>query len=141
MSNKIIEKTFDLILIQQLDKKCFKNYYSIKIYQEMDLKINKFYLIKLNDLIVGFIIFSYYEHEYEIIKIGIIPTFRKQNLAFKAINYFINNFEWTKILLEVSEINLAAIKLYKKLEFKIISKRKNYYADNSDALIMEKIKE
>ena len=41
------------------------------------------------------------------------------------------------IMLEVNEKNLAAISLYKKNKFKIISKRKNYYGKDT-ALIMKR---
>ena len=40
-------------------------------------------------------------------------------------------------MLEVREDNIKAINFYQKNDFKIISKRKNYY-QNVDALIMER---
>lgn len=43
----------------------------------------------------------------------------------------------TRLMLEVNETNIGAIKLYEKLGFKRISIRKNYYKGQFNALIME----
>ena len=43
-----------------------------------------------------------------------------------------------KILLEVNEKNLIAIKLYYKFNFEIINIRPNYYGNDS-ALVMERV--
>ena len=46
-----------------------------------------------------------------------------------------------RILLEVSENNIAAICMYEKVGFKTISKRRNYYNEDEryrDAYVMEK---
>jgi ribosomal-protein-alanine N-acetyltransferase len=42
-----------------------------------------------------------------------------------------------KLLLEVSESNGTALKLYGKFSPKVIGKRKRYYPDGSDALLLE----
>ncbi len=41
----------------------------------------------------------------------------------------------TKAILEVSQKNIAAIELYKKLGFEKVGERKNYYKDGSNAII------
>jgi len=43
------------------------------------------------------------------------------------------------LTLEVSEKNLSAIKLYAKYGFETVGIRKNYYNDNENAIIMNKI--
>ena len=65
--------------------------------------------------------------------IAVDKNFRKKGLASKLLNR-INDER--KILLEVSEKNEVAINLYKKNGFKMISRRKNYYLDGSDAIVM-----
>ena len=69
----------------------------------------------------------------DIFEIAVDKNFRKKGLASKLLNR-INDER--KILLEVSEKNEVAINLYKKNGFKIISRRKNYYLDGSDAIVM-----
>lgn len=69
----------------------------------------------------------------DIFEIAVDKNFRKKGLASKLLNR-INDER--KILLEVSEKNEVAINLYKKNGFKMISRRKNYYLDGSDAIVM-----
>ena len=69
----------------------------------------------------------------DIFEIAVDKNFRKKGLASKLLNR-INDER--KILLEVSEKNEVAINLYKKNGFKMISMRKNYYLDGSDAIVM-----
>ena len=69
----------------------------------------------------------------DIFEIAVDKNFRKKGLASKILNR-INDER--KILLEVSEKNEVAINLYKKHGFKMISRRKNYYLDGSDAIVM-----
>jgi len=42
-----------------------------------------------------------------------------------------------RIILEVSEKNTPALRLYEKVGFKRVGMRKNYYPDGSNALLME----
>ena len=42
------------------------------------------------------------------------------------------------ITLEVSDDNVPAIELYKKFEFEILGRRKKYYNNVNDAIIMTK---
>ena len=69
----------------------------------------------------------------DIFEIAVDKNFRKKGIASKLLNR-INDER--KILLEVSEKNRVAINLYKKNGFKMISRRKNYYLDGSDAIVM-----
>lgn len=69
----------------------------------------------------------------DIFEIAVDKNFRKKGLASKLLNR-INDER--RILLEVSEKNKVAINLYKKNGFKMISRRKNYYLDGSDAIVM-----
>ena len=69
----------------------------------------------------------------DIFEIAVDKNFRKKGLASKLLNR-INDER--KILLEVSEKNKVAINLYTKNGFKMISRRKNYYLDGSDAIVM-----
>ena len=69
----------------------------------------------------------------DIFEIAVDKNFRKKGIASKLLNR-INDER--KILLEVSEKNEVAINLYKKNGFKMISRRKNYYLDGSDAIVM-----
>lgn len=76
----------------------------------------------------------------EIITICVHPDFRKQGIAKNLLLELKTKMKKRKIMLEVNERNIPAIKLYKKLGFKEINVRKNYYKEKEktyNALIME----
>ena len=81
--------------------------------------------------------------EYEIHVIYVIKSFREKGLGSKLIKKIEENCNnLTKIHLEVSEINLKGISFYKKMGFKKIYTRKNYYSYQNmkaDALLMVKL--
>ncbi len=67
---------------------------------------------------------------------------RKKGLASILLEQALNVLRTLKIervLLEVRESNLPAIKLYEDFGFKKISVRKNYYDGIEDALVLEKV--
>ena len=86
---------------------------------------------------VGYaVIRKLYEH-LDITEVFIEEELRRKGYAFKILNYIIEKNSNMKIMLEVREDNIPAINLYKKLGFKKINERKNYYKDKT-AIIMEK---
>lgn len=87
---------------------------------------------------------SYIEFEilYEVINIinvYVDASYRNKGVATSMFKYLIENYknENNKIMLEVSENNIVALKFYEKLGFKNVSVRKKYYKDGSNAIIME----
>ena len=76
----------------------------------------------------------------EITDVLIYEKYRRNGYSKVLLDYIINSTNYNRYLLEVSVNNDIAISLYKKYDFKIISTRKNYYKDGSDALIMEMVK-
>ncbi len=75
----------------------------------------------------------------EIIFVG--QDFRRKGFAsqlFVCAQEQIQKASKEKIFLEVRSSNLGAINLYSKLGFEKISKRKKYYYDGEDALVMVK---
>ena len=80
--------------------------------------------------------------EYEILLIYVCNYFRNKGLGTKLIkNIEENNIRLKKIYLEVSENNLEGISFYKKMNFKKLYTRKNYFLIKeikSDAFVMSK---
>ncbi len=64
---------------------------------------------------------------------------RKKGIATSLMNKMIEEENYSRIMLEVNENNIEAIKLYSKLGFKEISLRERYYGEDT-AIIMEKVK-
>ncbi len=91
----------------------------------------------------GFGLLRAMAQEAEILTIAVLPEARRRGAAAAMVPVML---QWATgqgakaIFLEVNERNIAAIRLYEKYGFSVISRRKEYYrnADGSheDALIM-----
>ena len=75
------------------------------------------------------------EDEWELLNIAVAQEFRRKGLARALWSAAVTSFRGT-IFLEVRASNQAAINLYKSLNFKGISTRKNYYEFPSEAAIV-----
>ena len=64
---------------------------------------------------------------------------RRKGIATSLMNEMINKEEYSRIMLEVNENNIEALRLYNKLGFKEISLRERYYGEDT-AIIMEKVR-
>ena len=111
-----------------------------KIFNEIfhkELKLNTYSKIiayKENNDIVGFCVYDLIYERIEIEYIGVSEAFRGQNIGYKLLKYIIDTYN-LEISLEVNKNNEIAINLYKKLGFKVVTERKNYY-NGEDAYLM-----
>lgn len=90
----------------------------------------------LENKLVGYLDYSVIYEKIEINYIFVINEYRRKYIAYNLIKYVIDNYKFENITLEVNVNNIGAINLYKKLGFKIINIRKNYY-DGIDGYLME----
>lgn len=90
--------------------------------------------------IIGYIIYWKIQEEVQISNIAIHPDFRKKGIGEDVMRSVIKAIQrdgGAYVFLEVRPSNLAARNLYKKLGFKILGTRKDYYQTPlEDALIM-----
>ena len=92
-----------------------------------------------NDIIVGYIAITYVIDTIDMLSIVTMKNYENIGVATLLLEYIFNfakKNNVNKIFLEVRTSNTKAINLYEKNNFKLISKRKNYYTDTKeDALI------
>lgn len=92
-----------------------------------------------NDIIVGYIAITYVIDTIDILSIVTMKNYEHIGVATLLLEYIFNfakKNNVNKTFLEVRTSNTKAINLYEKNNFKLISKRKNYYTDTKeDALI------
>lgn len=77
--------------------------------------------------------------EGQITNIAVHPAHRRKSLAVNLIETFIALAEEKSLkllTLEVREHNLPAVSLYRKMGFRQVGRRKNYYEGKEDALLM-----
>ncbi len=81
-------------------------------------------------------------NEGHIVSIAVDPEFRGLGIGkalMRELERRFSDYGVSLIKLEVSVKNQVAIKLYKSLGYKIVSRASNYYPDGSDAYLMLKI--
>ena len=128
MNKKNLELMLKIHNENFLDNKNIENFYTF--YKDSRYNIYEEYF---ENIFAGYLITYDNIDSLDIFEIAVDKNFRKKGIASKLLNK-INDER--KILLEVSEKNIIAINLYIKNGFKIISRRKNYYLDGSDAIVM-----
>ena len=109
------------------------------ILSSFDSKNLFYFVLFLDDEIVGFLEGSIVLDEAELFEIAIKKDYQGKKLSLKLMDYFLSyckekNVE--TVFLEVNIVNTKAINLYEKYGFEKYSIRKKYYGDN-DAVLMK----
>ena len=96
------------------------------------------YVYEEDNKVLGFIHIEEHFEITDVINIAVDSSYQGKGIGRELLQYVIDNTEAEKIMLEVKDINIPAIKLYTKLGFNQIHVRNNYYEDGSNAIIMER---
>lgn len=120
----------------------YDDFWNDKILEEEFKNPNsQYYVLVKNDELIGFGGLWFNIDEAHIMNIAINKKFRRNGFASEILDYLISvtHKKSKKILtLEVRANNIPAIKLYEKFDFKNVGKRKKYYNNEIDAIIMTK---
>lgn len=103
------------------------------------------FVIESNSEIVGFLLGGYtaIPKRAHILSIAVLEKYRGQGLGRKILTYFLDSIGklgYLSVKLEVNVDNHKAIKLYEEFNFKIDSRIRKYYQDDSDAYLMIRVK-
>jgi ribosomal-protein-alanine N-acetyltransferase len=99
---------------------------------------HEFLVAIVGNSVAGFVVFrDIVPGERELLNIAVAPQFRRRGIARSLWDASLRDFHGN-IFLEVRESNSAAIALYKSLNFKMISRRQNYYENPAEAAIVMK---
>lgn len=108
---------------------------------ELENENSKYIVAKENENIVGFAGIIILPDDVEITNIVTKKTERKKGIGNLLLDKLINIAQETgkdNISLEVNEKNIIAINLYKKFGFEEVGRRRKYYNQREDAIIMTK---
>ncbi|HIC91400.1 MAG TPA: ribosomal-protein-alanine N-acetyltransferase [Syntrophaceae bacterium] len=134
--------------VMDIERLCFPSPWSKSSFEEvLTREYSHAYVIKGMHQgkyrVIGYICFWMFLDEMHILNLAIHPKFQRQGLGYNLLQYSLNLAEKRGIhwaTLEVRKSNYVAISLYKKVGFKPVRIRHNYYLDNrEDAVVMEKI--
>lgn len=127
----------------ELYNQCFFNKWSLNHIKCMIDNGAEYIVEKLNDRIIGMLIYKCVDEFSEIITLCVQDNYRRNYVGENLLKKFIlkmQKAELKKIFLEVNENNTAAVFLYKKFGFVEIGRRKDYYNEGGqkfDAINME----
>lgn len=128
------------ILVQDLNE--YDDFWNEKILKDEFYNENSEYFVICEDEIVcGFAGLWFNIDEAHIMNIAVRKDFRKNGIGSELLNFLIDEAKSKKkmcITLEVRDDNIPAIELYKKFNFEILGRRKKYYNNVNDAIIMTK---
>lgn len=108
---------------------------------ELNNRFAHYYVYEINNEVKGYISLNFDGYQAEILNFCVSLDCQRQGIGTKLLSYAINLLYAkgaTSFVLEVRESNINAISLYKKLGFKQISVRKNYYSNLENALVLIK---
>lgn len=128
----------DVFDILSLDEENFSNNFDEKFYLEY-IKNQRVVVTENENIIVGYVLFNQILDEAEIYKIVVSKDFRKKQIAFKIMEFLLNELKKNdvkKIFLEVRKSNIPAINLYKKCGFINIREIIDYYTNPKEDGIM-----
>lgn len=128
----------DVFDILSLDEENFSNNFDEKFYLEY-IKNQRIIVSENEKSIVGYILFNQILDEAEIYKIVVSKNFRNKQIAFKIMEFLLNELKKNnvkKIFLEVRKSNIPAINLYKKCGFIEIREIVDYYTNPKEDGIM-----
>lgn len=97
------------------------------------------YNYKDDDKVLGYLEIRLVDGVIDIMNLFVNEENRKQGIATSLMENMFKNENYSRIMLEVNENNIEALRLYNKLGFKEISLRDRYYGEDT-AIIMEKVK-
>lgn len=126
----------------KIEKKAFVSHWSKQTFIDELSAENGYYIVaREGDRILGYTGFRHVLDEGHITTLAVHHKFRKKGIGQKLVEQLINgakNKELKKLFLEVRQSNIAAQKIYKKANFKVIDRRREYYQRPvEDAIVMQ----
>lgn len=131
----------DIKQVYEIEKLLFSNPWTKKsfIHEVRNHKYSYPFVAKDQANLIGYIVGWYISRELHIGNIAVLPERQRQGVGkFLLSNLFalLNDCEIS--YLEVRENNYNAIKMYESFGFSSLFKRRRYYPDGEDAIIMVK---
>ena len=131
----------DIDLCHELDLNTISLWSKKQWANEFKKEGTKIFGILIRNLVIGICVIQVVFDEAQINYFAVNQKFRKKGFGTYLMSYLIRECEklnLKKLLLEVSQSNVAADRFYSHFDFSTVGIRKNYYKDGSHALLKEK---
>jgi ribosomal-protein-alanine N-acetyltransferase len=134
-------KITDILAVHEIEMSLFPDPWpAVSFITEINNDSTSFpFVIENQSNIIGYAICWYYENELHIGNIAVRKADQRKGVGRYLLAEIFRYFsEFKAAYLEVRETNLIAINLYQKFGFEVAYKRKNYYRNGENALVMVK---
>ena len=131
----------DIALCYELDSNTISLWSKKQWANEFKKDGTKIFGMLFENIVIGICVFQVVLDEAQINYFVVNQKFRERGFGSYLMSYLIKKCEklnLKKILLEVSQDNVAAERFYSCFDFSTVGIRKNYYKDGSHALLKEK---
>lgn len=133
----------DLAALTEIEASCFGDdaWTSSLVEAELTSDMRRVLLSCDDAIVVGYGSIMVVDDVADLQRIAVLPEARRAGLGSELLDELLataSNHGATRILLEVAASNDHAISLYESFNFEVIARRRRYYADNTDALVMER---
>ena len=136
---QINENYIDLCF--ELDSKTISLWSKKQWTNEFKKEGTKIFGLLISNFLIGICVFQVVLDEAQINYFVVHQKFRNRGFGSYLMSFLIEQCEklnLKKLLLEVSQKNISAERLYCRFNFSTVGIRKNYYKDGSDAVLKEK---
>lgn len=135
-----MERT-DLSEVVAIEALCHDHPWSEALFlRELENPVARIDIGELGGSIAGFLCSWTVADEVEIHDVVTAPAFRRQGVAVALLRHLLARGRGEgaeRVVLEVRVGNVSAIALYSRFGFRGTGRRKGYYSDGEDALLME----
>ena len=135
-------KVNDLGKIYDIEKRIFSNPWSK---QSIKNEINRIscslnFIAEKNDHLIGYCFSHIIDKEVHILNMAIDIPYQHRGNGKEFFNLIFKEYmEYANVFLEVKKTNFPAINLYFNFGFEEIDRKKMYYSDGEDAIVMSRI--
>lgn len=131
----------DLEQVLEIERLCHRNPWSEAMFQrELDNPLSRIDLLWRDGSLAGFLCAWRVCEELSILNVATAPHMRRRGVARALLGQALERNQQAgleRALLEVRPSNQGAIALYLSFGFRQIDRRRGYYSDGEDALVME----
>ncbi len=131
----------DIDLCYELDSNTISIWSKNQWAEEFKKKGIKVFGLLFSNLVIGICVLHVVLDEAQINFFVVKKKYRKKGFGSYLMSFLIKQckeLNINKLILEVSQTNITAVKFYSRFDFCTVGIRRNYYKDGSDALLKEK---
>lgn len=126
--------------IYQVEKACFSTPWSLESFQkDLDNKNAVYICIEDNGKVIGYVGMWNISGEGNINNVAVLPDYRRKGYGKLLLSHLITyakEHHLSFLTLEVRASNEGAIRLYESCGFGAVGRRKKYYDNREDAILM-----